>query len=113
MADDGASDSEGSNISGVNELMNEDFEGEIAGENVDPLDRAQDGGDDETRPQWIDNLFHESDESGDEFEGFHPDWVTDPRAFALSTCQIARWMVAAPTNTQRSRQLLLLWPHVG
>ena len=37
--------------------------------------------DNETRPQWTDNLFHESDESGDEFEGFHPDWVTGPRRF--------------------------------
>ena len=29
------------------------------------LDRVQDGGD-ETRPQWIDNLFHESNESGND-----------------------------------------------
>ena len=71
MADDGASDSEGSDISGVDKFTNEDFEGELAGENVAPLalpwnlDRVQDGGD-ETRPQWIDNLFHESNESGDD-----------------------------------------------
>ena len=37
MADDGASDSEGSDISGVDKFINEDFEGELAGENVDPL----------------------------------------------------------------------------
>ena len=37
MADDGASDSEGSDISGVGKFINEDFEGELAGENVDPL----------------------------------------------------------------------------
>ena len=37
MADDGASHSEGSDISGVDKFINEDFEGELAGENVDPL----------------------------------------------------------------------------
>ena len=37
MADDGASDSEGSDISGVDKFINEDFEGELAGENVNPL----------------------------------------------------------------------------
>ena len=64
MADDGASDSEGSDTSGVDTFINEDFERELAGENVDPLDRGQDGGDNETRPQWIDKLFHESDDLG-------------------------------------------------
>ena len=37
MADDGASHSEGSDISGVDKFINDDFEGELAGENVDPL----------------------------------------------------------------------------
>ena len=44
MADGGASDSEDSDISGVDKFINEDFEGELVGENVDPLDRVQDGG---------------------------------------------------------------------
>ena len=73
MADEGASDSEGSNISGVDEYIMDDFEGEMAGELADPLDRAQ--------PRWVSNLFGESDESGEEFKGFHHDWVTDPRRF--------------------------------
>ena len=29
----------------------------------------------------VSNLFGESDESGEEFEGFHHDWVTDPCRF--------------------------------
>jgi len=37
MADGGASDSEGSDISGVDKFINEDFERELVGENVDPL----------------------------------------------------------------------------
>ena len=57
MADEGASDSEGSNISGVDEYIMDDFEGEMAGELADPLDRAQ--------PRCVSNLFGESDESGD------------------------------------------------
>lgn len=81
MADEGVSDSEGSDISGVQEYITDDFEGEMAGEPADPLDRAQDGGDDETQPRWVANLFGESDESGEEFEGFHHDWVTDSRRF--------------------------------
>ena len=44
MADGGASDSEGSDISGVDKFINKDFEGELVGQNVDPLDRVQDGG---------------------------------------------------------------------
>ena len=81
MADDGSSDSEGSDISGVDEDIRDDFEGELAGEHVDPLDRAQDGGGSETMPLWVTNLFHNSDGSDDEFDGFHHDWVTDPRRF--------------------------------
>ena len=113
MADDGASDSEGSDISGVNEVMNEDFEGELAGDNVDPLDRAQDGGDDETRPQWIDNLFHESDESGDEFEGFHPDWVTDPRRFRPVNVPDCLLDGGSAYQHPGVDSWLLLWAHVG
>jgi len=81
MADDGASDSDGSDISGVDEYVGDDFDEETTGEVADPLDRAQDGGDEESQPRWISNLFDESDESGEEFEGFHQDWVTDRRQF--------------------------------
>ena len=93
-------------------MMNEDFEGELAGDNVDPLDRVQDGGDDETRPQWIDNLFHESDKSGDEFEGFHPDWVTDPHRFHPVNVPDCSLDGCLPTP-RGVDNWLLLWAHVG
>ena len=32
---------------------------------ITSISRVEDGGD-ETKPQWIDNLFHESNESGDD-----------------------------------------------
>ena len=41
MADDGASDNEGSDISVVGKFINEDFEGELVGKNVDPVDRGE------------------------------------------------------------------------
>ncbi|KAK2144737.1 hypothetical protein LSH36_735g01042 [Paralvinella palmiformis] len=45
--------------------------------------RAQFGADSEdTHPRWVsDLLFGETDDSGEEFEGFHSEWMTDPRHF--------------------------------
>ena len=40
IADKGASDSKVSDISGINEYIEDDFEGEMAGEHVHPLDQA-------------------------------------------------------------------------
>jgi len=60
--------------SGVDEYITDDFEREMAGEPVNPLDWAQDGADDETKPLCIPKLF---DVAGDEFEGFHHNLVTD------------------------------------
>ena len=81
MADGVASDSDGSDIPGVDEFVRNDFDGEMAD---NPLDRAQHNAaddDGETLPPGAANLFGESDDSDDELEGFDQDWVTDPGLF--------------------------------
>ena len=82
MADAAASDSESSDIV----VEESDFESDLDDEmTADPLNRAQALGADEDgvagTEQWVANLFADSDDSGDELEGFHVDWVTSADEF--------------------------------
>ena len=85
MADNRASESEGSDICDLDDFIINDFERDMLGEDVDPLIRAQagaDSGNEETHLRWVSNLlFGETDDSGEEFEGFHIEWMTDPWHF--------------------------------
>ena len=84
MADNRASESEGSDIFDLDDFIINDFERDMSGEDVHPLIRAQagaDSGSEETHLRGVSNLFGETDDSGEEFEGFHSEWMTDPRHF--------------------------------
>ena len=77
MADGGASDSEGSDISGIDEYIPDHFDGEADGfRHTFTLVKAL-----VWDSAWLSNLFDESGEA--RFEGSDLDWVTDSGRYLM------------------------------
>ena len=81
MVDGGASGSEGSDISAIDEYIPDHFDGETDGFRhkctlVLPSQKAL-----AWDSAWLSTLFGESDEA--RFEGSHPNWVTDSGRYLM------------------------------